>query len=54
MGIDVKAPCHKVTLSKTTRHATSTFQNDRLENKLMQKLDEAIDIIMSSTAQSKI
>ena len=49
VNIDVK-----VHLSKTTRHKTSIFQNNRLENELLQELGEEMDIIISNTAQSKI
>ena len=49
--MDVKVPLPKVQLSKTTLHATSTFQNNRLENKLPQKLD---DMIISNTVQGFI
>ena len=44
MCIDVKAP-----LSKGTGHTTSTFQNYRLENKLLQELGDEIFIIISNT-----
>ena len=49
MGIDIK-----VTLSKTTGHTTLTFQNYRLENKLLQQLGDEVFIIISNTFQSKI
>ena len=49
MGIDIK-----VTMSKTTGHTTLTFQNYRLENKLLQQLGDEVFIIISNTFQSKI
>ena len=49
MGIDVK-----VSLSKTTEHTASTFQNYRLENKLLQELADQMFKIISNTVQSKI
>ena len=52
MGIDALLP--NVPLSKTTGHATSTFQNYRLENKLLQELGDEMFMIISSTVQSKI
>ena len=54
VGIDVKFLLPKVPLSKATGHTSSTFQNYRLENKLLQELDEEIDIIISNTVQLKI
>ena len=39
----------KVLLSKTTQHARSTFQNYRLEYKLLQELGDEILIIISNT-----
>ena len=40
MDIDVKVPLSKVPLSKTTGHTTSTFQNHRPENELLQELGD--------------
>ena len=49
MLIDVKVP-----FLKTTRHKTFTFQNYRLENKLLQELVDEMFIIISNAVQSKI
>ena len=38
MGIHVRVALSKVPLSKTAGHTTLTFQNDRLENKVLQEL----------------
>ena len=54
MVIDVKLPFSKVSFSKTTEHTTLTFQNYKLENKLLQELGEEIFIILLNTVQSKI
>ena len=54
MGIDVEVPLSKVPLSKTTGHTTLTFQNYRLENKLLQELGDEMFIIISNTVQSTI
>ena len=54
MDIDVKVLLSKVSLSKITQHTTSTFQNYRLEDKLLQELDDEMFIIISNTFQSKI
>ena len=54
MGIDVKVPLSKVSLSKATGHTTLTYQNYRLENKLLQELSDEMFIIISNTVQSKI
>ena len=35
-------------------HATSAFQDYRLENKLLHELGEEMDIIISNSVQSKI
>ena len=43
----------KVPLSKAVGHTTSTFQNYRLENELLQELCDEMFIIISSTVQSK-
>ena len=51
--IDVKLPFSKVSFSKTTEH-TLTFQNYKLQNKLLQELGEEIFIILLNTVQSKI
>ena len=53
MVIDVKLPFSKVSFSKTTED-TLTFQNFKLENKLLQELGEEIFIILLNTVQSKI
>ena len=44
----------KVLLSKTIEHTTSAFQNWGPKNKLLQELDEEMDIIISNTFRSKI
>ena len=48
MGIDVKEALSKASLSETLGHTTSTFQNYRLENKLLQELVGETDIIVSN------
>ena len=53
MVIDVKVSLSKVSLSKATGHATLTFQNYRLENKLLQELGPEIFVIISNTVQQK-
>ena len=40
-------------MAKTTGHKASTYGRYGLENKLLQKLGEEMDIIISSTVQSK-
>ena len=40
-------------MAKATGHKTSTYGSYELENKLLQKLGEEMDIIISSTVQSK-
>ena len=40
-------------MSKTTGHTTSTFENYRLENRLLQDFGDEVDIIISNTVQSK-
>ena len=47
-----KSPFAKSPLVKTTGHATSIFQNYKLENKLLQELVEEMDIIIPNTLQS--
>ena len=54
MDIDVKVPLPKVPLLNITGHTTLTFQNYRLENKLLQEFSDEISIIISNTVQSKI
>ena len=49
MGIDVKD-----SVSKTTGHTTLTFENYRLENKLLQNLGDLMFMIISKTVHSKI
>ena len=49
VGIDVKVP-----LPKKTGNKTLAFQNYRLENKLLQELDDEMFIIISNTVRSKI
>ena len=54
MDIGVKVLLSKVSLSKITQHTTSTFQNYRLEDKLLQELDDEMFIIIPNTFRSKI
>ena len=54
VGLDVKILLSKVPLSKTTHHTTLTFQNYRLENKLLQEIGDEMFVIISNIFQSKI